>query len=72
MWMAGGGVKGGRVVGATDAIGLHAVESPYHLRDVHTTILNQLDLDQHRLTYPHLGRQERLTFVEGKVIREIV
>jgi len=72
MWLAGGGVKGGQVVGATDAIGLRATESPYHLRDVHTTILHQLGLDQHRLTYPHLGRDERLTFVEGKVIREIV
>jgi len=72
MWLAGGGIKGGRVVGATDAIGLKATESPYHTRDVHTTILNQLGLDQHRLTYPHLGRDERLTFVEGKVIREIV
>jgi hypothetical protein len=72
MWMAGGGVKGGQVVGATDAIGLHAIESPYHFRDVHNTILHLLGLDQHRLTYPHLGRNERLTFVEGKVIREIV
>src|SRR4051812_16463089 len=72
MWMAGGGIKGGQVVGATDAIGLKAVESPYHFRDIHTTILHQLGLDQHRLTYPHLGRDERLTFVEGKVIREIV
>jgi hypothetical protein len=72
MWMAGGGVRGGRVVGATDAIGLHAVESPYHFRDIHTTILRQLGLDQHRLTYPHLGRDERLTFVEGKVIREVL
>lgn len=72
MWMAGGGVKGGRVVGATDAIGLQAVERPCHLRDIHTTILHQLGLDQHTLTYPHLGRNERLTFVEGKVIREIV
>ena len=72
MWLAGGGVKGGRVVGATDAIGLQAIEKPYHLRDVHTTILHQLGLDQHTLTYPHLGRNERLTFVEGKVIQEIV
>ena len=72
MWLAGGGVKGGQVVGATDAIGLRAVERPYHLRDVHTTILHQLGLDQHRLTYPHLGRDERLTFVEGQVIREVV
>jgi len=72
MWMAGGGVKGGQVVGSTDAIGLRAIESPYHFRDVHTTILHQLGLDQHQLTYPHLGRNERLTFVEGKVIQEIV
>jgi hypothetical protein len=72
MWMAGGGVKGGQVVGATDAIGLRAVEKPYHFRDVHTTILHQLGLDQAKLTYPHLGRNERLTFVEGKVIQEIV
>ncbi len=72
MWMAGGGIHGGRVVGATDAIGLHAVEKPYHFRDIHTTILHQLGLDQHQLTYPHLGRNERLTFVEGRVIDEIV
>jgi len=72
MWMAGGGIKGGQIVGATDAIGLHAIEKPCHFRDVHTTILHQLGLDQHKLTYPHLGRDERLTFVEGKVIDEIV
>ncbi len=72
MWMAGGGVKGGQVVGATDAIGLHAIERPCHFRDIHATILHQLGLDQHQLTYPHLGRDERLTFIEGNVIREIL
>jgi uncharacterized protein (DUF1501 family) len=72
MWLAGGGVRGGQAIGATDAIGLRAVEKPYHLRDIHTTILRQLGLDQHRLTYPHLGRNERLTFVEGKVIGDAV
>lgn len=72
MWMAGGGIKGGQVVGATDAIGLRAIEKPYHFRDIHTTILNQMGLDQHQLTFPHLGRNERLTFVEGRVIQEIV
>jgi hypothetical protein len=72
MWMAGGGIQGGRIVGATDAIGLRAVENPVHFRDVHTTILHQLGLDQHKLTYPHLGRNERLTFVEGKVIEELM
>lgn len=72
VWMAGGGIRGGRVVGATDAIGLRAVEQPCHFRDLHATLLHQLGLDQHRLTYPHLGRDERLTFVEGKLIREII
>jgi hypothetical protein len=72
MWMAGGGIKGGQVVGATDEIGLKAVESPYHFRDVHTTILNQLGLSQDALSYMHQGRKERLTEVHGKVISEIV
>jgi len=72
MWMAGGGIKGGRVVGATDAIGLRAVENPQHFRDIHTTILNQLGLNQDALSYMHLGRKERLTEVQGKVIQEIV
>lgn len=72
MWMAGGGVQGGRVVGATDAIGLNAIEKPYHFRDIHTTILHQLGLDQDKLTFPHLGRNERLTQVHGKVIKEIL
>lgn len=72
MWMAGGGIKGGQVVGATDEIGLHAVERPYHFRDIHNTILHQLGLDQNKLTYPHMGRDERLTFLEGKLVREII
>ena len=72
MWMAGGGIQGGRVAGATDEIGLRAIENPYHFRDIHTTILHQLGLDQHQLTYPHLGREERLTFLEGQVLEEIL
>jgi hypothetical protein len=72
MWLAGGGIKGGQVVGATDAIGLRAVQDPYHFRDVHTTILHQLGLDQDQLSYLHLGRKERLTSVHGKVIKQIV
>ena len=72
MFMAGGGVKGGRVVGATDDIGLRAVKSPHHFRDIHATMLHQLGLDQHQLTYRHLGRDERLTFLEGNVIDEIL
>jgi len=72
MWMAGGGIKGGQVVGATDEIGLRAIEKPYHFRDIHNTILHQLGIDQNQLTYPHLGRDERLTFLEGKLIKEII
>jgi hypothetical protein len=72
MWMAGGGVRGGQTVGATDAIGLKAIEQPYHLRDIHTTILHLLGFEQNELTYPHLGRDERLTLVEGQIIKEIV
>jgi hypothetical protein len=72
MWLAGGGVKGGQWVGATDAIGLKAVEKPYHLRDIHTTLLHLLGFDQNELTYPHLGRDERLTLVEGQIIKEVV
>ena len=72
MWMAGGGIKGGQSVGATDGIGLRAVENPCHFRDIHTTILHQLGLDQDRLTFPHLGRDERLTLIRGRVIEQIV
>jgi hypothetical protein len=72
MWLAGGGIQGGQVVGATDAIGLRAVENPIHFRDLHTTMLHQLGLDQDKLNYLHLGRNERLTQIHGRVVREIV
>jgi hypothetical protein len=72
MWLAGGGVRGGRVVGATDAIGLRAIERPCHFRDLHTTILHLLGFEQGELTYPHLGRNERLTLIEGELIEEIL
>jgi len=64
--------KGGQVVGGTDEIGLRAVDKPYHFRDVHTTMLNQLGLNQDALSYLHQGRKERLTEVHGTVISEIV
>lgn len=72
MWMAGGGIKGGQTVGATDAIGLRAVEHPLHFRDIHATILHQLGLEQDELTYLHQGREERLTLIDGEIIEEIV
>jgi hypothetical protein len=72
MVMAGGGIKGGQVYGATDEIGLRAVEKPVHFRDIHTTILNQLGLDQDALSYLHQGREERLTEIHGNVITDLV
>jgi len=72
MWLAGGGVQGGRTVGATDDIGLRAVDNPFHVRDLHATILHQLGLDQDLLTVLHNGREERLTDTGGRVIREIL
>ena len=57
---------------STDEIGLRAVDQPHHLRDIHTTILNQLGLSQDALSYLHQGRKERLTEVLGSVISEIV
>jgi hypothetical protein len=72
MFMAGGGVKGGVAIGQTDEIGLRAVEEPHHLRDIHTTILYQMGLNQHALSYLYQGRRERLTEVVGEVISSIV
>ena len=71
-WMAGGGIVGGRSVGATDEIGLRAVDRPIHVRDFHATILHQLGLDQEELTFLHDGREEKLTDIGGQVIREIL
>src|SRR5213593_2829510 len=66
IWLAGGGVKGGKVIGSTDELGLRAVEDPVHLNDLHASILGLLGLDHSRLTYPYLGRNFRLTDVGGK------
>lgn len=72
MWVAGGGFKGGTIYGATDGIGLKAVENPVHFRDLHTTMLYQLGLDQDALSYMHLGRKERLTEVRGEIVKGII
>ena len=65
LWMAGGGVRGGQVIGSTDDLGLRAAESPVHLNDLHASILALLGLDHERLTYRHGGRDYRLTDVGG-------
>jgi hypothetical protein len=71
MWMAGGGVRGGQTIGATDEIGLHAVEQRLHVHDLHATILHLLGVDHTRLTYFHKGRPERATINEGDAYRRI-
>src|SRR5207302_2464813 len=68
MWLAGGGVKGGHVHGATDEFGFQAVEDKVHVHDLHATILHLLGFNHERLTYRYAGRDFRLTDVEGKVI----
>jgi hypothetical protein len=70
MWMAGGGIQGGQVIGATDAVGLRAVADRTHAHDIHATILHLLGIDHTRLTFPHNGRDERLTDVAGDVIEK--
>jgi hypothetical protein len=70
MWMAGGGIKGGQVIGRTDEIGLRYVERPAHVHDLHATILWALGLDHVRVTYLHNGRSERPTIVSGEVVKE--
>ena len=71
MWLAGGGVKGGQVVGATDAVGYAAVERPIHPNDLHATILHALGIDQQRLYYRHHNRRELVTVNGGEVIEEV-
>jgi hypothetical protein len=72
MWLAGGGVKGGQVIGATDAVGLRAEEDKTHVHDVQATILHLLGLNHCRLTFRHNGRNERLTENDGEVISEAI
>jgi hypothetical protein len=72
LWMAGGGIKGGTSIGATDEVGYRAVQDPVSIHDVHATILALFGLDHTKLTYFHDGREFRLTDVSGEVIRRIM
>jgi hypothetical protein len=72
MWLAGGGAKGGFVHGATDELGMQAVENRMHVHDLHATILHLMGLDHERLTYRYSGRDFRLTDVSGRVAREVL
>jgi hypothetical protein len=71
MWMAGGGVKGGQCIGATDELGLRAVDTPLHVHDLHATILWLLGLGNMDLVYKYKGRPERPTLNEGEPFKAI-
>jgi uncharacterized protein (DUF1501 family) len=72
VWFAGGGVKAGHTIGATDETGAEAVDCVHHVRDLHVTILRLLGLDDNRLTYFHAGRFKQLSQFGGSVIKELI
>jgi hypothetical protein len=69
--LAGGGAKGGQVIGKTDELGWNVVEDPVHINDLHATILHLFGLDHLQLTYRFKGRDFRLTDVGGKVVQKV-
>ncbi len=72
MWLAGGGIKAGITLGATDNIGFHVVEGAVHVHDLQATILHLLGLDHTRLTYRSQGRDFRLTDVHGQLVNDLL
>lgn len=72
MWMAGGGVRGGQMIGETDELGLRAVDQRVHIHDLHASILHLLGIDHMSLTYVHKGRPERPTVNEGRFVEKLV
>ena len=72
IWMAGGGIKRGVTVGATDELGYNPVEDPVDVHDLHATLLHLLGIDHTQLTYRFQGRDFRLTDVSGNVIRKLL
>src|SRR5262249_6497312 len=72
IWAAGGGIKGGQVVGKTDELGWGITEEPVHVNDLHATLLHLFGLDHKRLTYRFQGRDFRLTDVAGNVVNKLL
>ncbi len=72
LWMAGGGIKGGTIYGATDEFGFRAVENPVSAHDLHATILHLMGIDHERFTYRYAGRDFRLTDVFGNVVKDVI
>ncbi|MBX2820601.1 MAG: DUF1501 domain-containing protein [Rhodothermaceae bacterium] len=72
VWMAGGGVRAGHVIGATDELGEKAIDVVHPIKDLHVTLLHLLGLDDNKLTYFHGGRYKQLSQTGGSVIRELI
>ena len=71
MWLAGGGVKGGQIVGETDDFGMHAISDVLHIHDIHATILAAMGIDHTQMIYRHQGRPERATLNEGSICEKV-
>jgi arylsulfatase A-like enzyme len=72
MWLAGGGVKAGAIIGKTDELGFNPVEDRVHVHDMHATILHLLGLDHKKLTFRFQGRDFRLTDVHGELVTKLL
>jgi len=72
MWLAGGGVKAGAIIGQTDELGFNAVEDRVHVHDLHATMLRLLGMDHKKLTFRFQGRDFRLTDVHGELVTKLL
>ena len=72
VWMAGGGIRPGMTLGATDDFGFHVTENPVHIYDLQATLMHCLGLDHKRLTFHHAGRDFRLTDVHGELVSSVL
>ncbi len=72
MWLAGGGIKGGQVIGATDELALSVARDKVHVHDMQATVLHLAGFDHTKLTYRHMGRDFRLTDVGGQVVERML
>ena len=72
VWLAGGGIRKGVTIGATDELGYHVVADPISVHDLHATMLHLLGFDHERLTYAYQGRDFRLTDVYGEVVHKLL
>ena len=72
MWVAGGGVRGGQVIGSTDELAMRVASEQVHVHDLQATLLHQMGFDHTKLTYRHMGRDFRLTDVSGEIVRKMI